>query len=345
MPDRELIDRLAAGVEEAFERVIPRDSRCAILNFPIFPNPGDAAIWLGQLAILDRLRVATVYECEWRTYSPRALENALDDQTIILLNGGGNFGDLYIPGGQQSVRERVLEEFCGHRMVQLPQSIHFEQRENLVRVKRLVERHGAFTLFVREEQSFRRAKSAFDVPVVLCPDSAFALSVDTGLARSPDRELVWLARNDKEKTFTSPTPNEGLLVVDWVADDLPSEETARVAAASNQALLHRMIKDESVKVSDWRALAATFEPLARDRVARALSTLRRGRVIVTERLHGHILAFLLGLPHIVLDNSYGKTKSLYDTWTSLSRTARFAGSAEEALAMAREEAARTRGAS
>jgi exopolysaccharide biosynthesis predicted pyruvyltransferase EpsI len=341
MPDRELIDRLAAGVEEAFERVIPRDSRCAILNFPIFPNPGDAAIWLGQLAILDRLRVATVYECEWRTYSPRALENALDDQTTILLNGGGNFGDLYIPGGQQSVRERVLEEFRGHRVVQLPQSIHFQQRESLLRVKRLVERHGAFTLLVREQQSFQRAKSTFDVPVMLCPDGAFALGVDTGVARLPDRELVWLARNDKEKMFTSPAPEDGLLVVDWGADDIPSEETARAAAASNVALLHRMMKDESVKDTDWRALSATFETLARDRVTRALSTLRRGRVIVTERMHGHILALLLGLPHIVLDNSYGKTKSLYDTWTSLSRTARFAGSAEEALMMAWEQVAET----
>ena len=337
VPDRELIGRLTAEIEEVFGRVIARGSRCAVLNYPNFANPGDAAIWLGQRAVLDHLGVSIIYECEWRTYSARALENALDDKTTILLNGGGNFGDLYLPG----VRERVLEEFRGHRVVQLPQSIHFQQRENLLRVKQLVERHGAFTLLVREQQSLQRAKSTFDVPVMLCPDGAFALGVDTGLARLPDRELVWLARNDKEKMFTSPAPEDGLLVVDWTADDIPSEDTARAAAASNQALLHRMMKNESVKDTDWRALSATFETLARDRVTRALSTLRRGRVIVTERMHGHILALLLGLPHIVLDNSYGKTKSLYDTWTSQSRTARFAGFAEQALTMAWEQAAET----
>jgi exopolysaccharide biosynthesis predicted pyruvyltransferase EpsI len=330
-PHRELVDRLERTILDAFASVVPRGSRCAFLNFPNIANPGDAAIWLGQRAILSRLDVLIVYECEWRTYSPRALEAVLDDDTTILLNGGGNFGDLY-SAGQQSVRERVLEEFRGQRVVQLPQSIHFDDKENALRVKRLVESHGNFTLLVREQQSRLYAESAFDVPVVLCPDAAFAVQLEATPA-PPDCDVIWIARTDKEQRFRAPEPRDGLVVTDWGTEDAADEAVVE----RNRALLRRP--------TDWRELAATFEPLARARVAGAVSTLSRGRAIVTERLHGHIFALLLGLPHVVLDNSYGKTRSVYETWTSASGIARLAGSAEEALALARDDSQLARSAS
>jgi exopolysaccharide biosynthesis predicted pyruvyltransferase EpsI len=43
--------------------------------------------------------------------------------------------------------------------------------------------------------------------------------------------------------------------------------------------------------------------------------LSRGRVVITDRLHGHILCLLLGLPHVLLDNSIGKLSAYFETWT------------------------------
>jgi pyruvyl transferase EpsO len=37
--------------------------------------------------------------------------------------------------------------------------------------------------------------------------------------------------------------------------------------------------------------------------------------VVTDRLHAHILCLLLGIPHAVLDNSYGKLTRFLDAWT------------------------------
>jgi len=37
--------------------------------------------------------------------------------------------------------------------------------------------------------------------------------------------------------------------------------------------------------------------------------------IVTNRLHGHILCVLLGIPHVFLPNSYYKNEAFYSTWT------------------------------
>ena len=70
-------------------------------------------------------------------FSPLALREAIGDGPV-LLNGGGNFGDLY--AGQQQLRERVLAECRSNPVVQLSQSIHFEDPTNLDRVRQLVAR-------------------------------------------------------------------------------------------------------------------------------------------------------------------------------------------------------------
>ena len=62
--------------------------------------------------------------------------------------------------------------------------------------------------------------------------------------------------------------------------------------------------------------------------------LSKGRAVITDRLHAHILCVLLGIPHVVLDNSYGKVRSFYDTWTSDCDLAYWSDSAAEALTIA-----------
>jgi hypothetical protein len=84
-----------------------------------------------------------------------------------------------------------------------------------------------------------------------------------------------------------------------------------------------------------RLLAPTFDPLAERWVDRGCAILARGRVVVTDRLHGHLLALLQDIPHVVLDNSYGKLRSVYDTWTHASPVAHWAESPDEALTTAR----------
>ena len=42
---------------------------------------------------------------------------------------------------------------------------------------------------------------------------------------------------------------------------------------------------------------------------------KKHRLIITNRLHGHILCVLMGIPHVFLANSYHKNESFYQTWT------------------------------
>ena len=80
---------------------------------------------------------------------------------------------------------------------------------------------------------------------------------------------------------------------------------------------------------------ALYDFLARRRVENGLRLLSQAKVVVTDRLHGHILSLLLGIPHVVLANTNGKVRSLYDTWTRECTFTRWADSLSEALDTAR----------
>ncbi|KAK7091508.1 hypothetical protein V1264_009178 [Littorina saxatilis] len=61
-----------------------------------------------------------------------------------------------------------------------------------------------------------------------------------------------------------------------------------------------------------------------------LAILQQGRVLVTDRLHGHILSVLLDIPHVLLDNCHQKLSSFHNTWTRGLKNCRLADNAEDA---------------
>jgi exopolysaccharide biosynthesis predicted pyruvyltransferase EpsI len=46
-----------------------------------------------------------------------------------------------------------------------------------------------------------------------------------------------------------------------------------------------------------------------------IEQLKNYRLIITNRLHGHILCVILKIPHVFLANSYYKNQAFYETWT------------------------------
>lgn len=336
IPDLDLVRRLSGEIDRIFAGLIPVGARVALINFPNHPNAGDAALWLGELAALQRAGAHILYRASWASYRRDDLARVLRPGDLILLHAGGNFGDLYLHN-QAVTRMRVLEDFPAHRTIQLPQSIWFENETNLAPLKQLCEAHRDFTLLVRERQSLDLAHRYFKVPTALCPDMAFALDA-MPRAAAPEADILWLARGDKESSgYTAPRGEKDVEVVDWlgpVHPEPPMTRAWRWAAAVNRRL-HAASQRGRDAAWQRRILAATFEPMARHWTTRGCRILARGRVVVTDRLHGHILALLQGIPHVALDNTYGKLRTIVDTWTHEARTVHWAHCAAEALQLAR----------
>ena len=108
-------------------------------------------------------------------------------------------------------------------------------------------------------------------------------------------------------------------------------ERERRALRVNHAQLAFVKGDERRAHRRAKPLSVTFEPLASAWVRRGVEIISSARVIVTDRLHAHVFAILLGIPHVVLDNRYGKIRSTFETWTAESGLAAWADDAADAL--------------
>ncbi len=258
-------------------------SRYALVDFPDHANVGDSAIWLGELAMLRHITGHDpCYVSTWHDFDLDAFRDACPDG-ILFLHGGGNLGDIW--PHHQRFREDILARVRDRPVVQLPQSIHFREPSEVDRFAALVADHPDFVLYLRDTRSLNFAREHLACPSHLAPDSAYALGEQSRGA--PQCDVLMLMRTDDERQGYELLPADLATVVDWLEDDADLPVGVDAKAREAQAV---------------------------DRVDRGLRLLAQGRVVVTDRLHGHILADLLGIPHVVLDNDYGKIAAYLDAW-------------------------------
>lgn len=326
MPDgpetsRACTTRLQGRIDESLAPLLS-DGPVALVDYPDHANVGDSAIWLGETAWLRARDLTPAYVSTIRAHDHGALAAAVPAGTI-LLHGGGNFGTLW--KAHQDFRLAMLERFPNRPVVQLPQSIFFDDAAAIAACARAIERHGKFTLCVRDEPSLEFARRHFPCETLLVPDMAFAIGP---LARQPAAaDIFCLLRTDHEKTG----PHESRLgppraiTGDWLEDDR--------GALRRTAIGTRLL---TLTNPPNMARVRHYERQALSRLRRGVAQLSQGRVVITDRLHGHILSTLLGIPHVALDNSYRKIGNFIDAWTGRVDILRTATSLDEAAAEAAE---------
>ncbi|WP_129665932.1 polysaccharide pyruvyl transferase family protein [Phytoactinopolyspora endophytica] len=346
-PDTQLIEKLRTTLDDALRDALGGASEVALVNFHNLSagwprwvgNPGDMAIWQAVHASLRRLNVRVAYQAAYNTLSIPALRRAVPFGPV-LITGGGDFGDLYTFGTPET-RERLLAELRGVPIIQLPIAVYFKDPANTARIQRIIAEHNNFTLMVRDQLSEQRARKHLDTDIRLTPDMAFALG-PLPRPTKPSIDLVWNAwrASDPEHVdHGSPPPGVASRTIEWASkvQDEPSvsmqDMIVRTAHIQLGTLLARW---PSLRGALWRPYAATFEPLCRASIRRGLRLESAGRVLVTNKLHGHIFALLAGIPHVVLDNSFGKVRGVYETWTSSSTLAHWVEDGDSARRRALE---------
>jgi len=332
-----LVETYSRELHDAFLPLIPRDRPVALVDFPDAINVGDHAIWLGEKALLKKLGIQPVYECSAKSYDRSAMARLVGDGTV-LMQGGGNFGDRY-PLYHQ-FRLQVLADFPRNKTILFPQTVSFLRRSHLLQTVSAFARHADVTLFARDVLSQHILNRYFGghASVKLATDMAFMLG-SLRRMRKPAYDFVWIARDDKE----SPAPQQARSVVGL-------SRVARLVlprfsdgAELNLRGIHRK---GDVLLTDWYSLfsksvaakaalkARPFDERSRVYLRRAMFMLSLGKLVITDRLHVHILCLLMKIPHIFLNNDYGKNWNFYETWTRESRLCRLARNAAEAWEMA-----------
>jgi exopolysaccharide biosynthesis predicted pyruvyltransferase EpsI len=308
-----LLNRLNSRIEELFVPLIVNKSQhICIIDPPWYPNVGDSAILLGELSFLKRkFPEAKLSFYDSRNYSSSA-DVFIEEATILLIHGGGNFGDTWPE--HQDLRMRVLERFPHKPIIQMPQSIYFRDEANVRATSAKIRMQSNFILFVRDLNSLDFARRFFECEVFLAPDMAFAMPAIT--RKSSTVDYLCLLRTDKEVaidheivTNTLRASGKSFEVCDWVAQ-------ARHFAARLDTRLNGLTRRYPAVTAPFLSSALSLrQHNARRRLLYGIELLSKGSIVVTDRLHAHILCCLLDIPHFVFDSLGGKISAFHATWT------------------------------
>ncbi|MFC4553892.1 polysaccharide pyruvyl transferase family protein [Georgenia faecalis] len=301
----------------------------ALLDAPRHRNLGDSLIWLGELQYLTSLGHEIVYTADIGRFFSDDIAR-LPADTVLVLHGGGNFGDLY--PAHDSFRRHIVEAHGDRRIVVMPQSIHYQDHETLRHAGAAYSRAADLTLLVRENRSLDIAKENFQgVDVRYCYDAALGAPIEDTKSSARDGILT-LARGDQEALPADLSLARTAGMRDW--EFTPLNSAAWKGAIAVGAAYKRL--PGMARRPFYRANLAALDYCLRLNVSAALHQFSGRSAVATNRLHAHILAALLGIPHAVADNSYGKVSSIYEEYTGAFSTAHLVDSLSEAVTTAND---------
>jgi exopolysaccharide biosynthesis predicted pyruvyltransferase EpsI len=275
-------------------------------------NKGDAAIWSGQSILLEILGIAQVYIAHGRgDYNATLMRQTLEEhggpgKTAILFHGGGNFGDIWYR--EQDMREVVVELFHDYRIRSFPQTYKFNDREKLAKTQGVYDKHPDLQLAARDTRSYMDLQKDFGGKhnIVLVPDVATMLITNRpqgGGNKMNNSDFVFLARTDKEGSQDH-----------WQEKDTIHELQHMINKNGEKV-------ETTLEIMDWvghspPGLAeADWDGQAWLHVNWAYDFLTQGALILSDRLHVHILSTLWGIDHIAIEEGeYAKMRAYHNTW-------------------------------
>lgn len=289
------------------------DNNYIFLDLPYYNNIGDVLIWQGTLDFLKQVPYKCLYATDCKNYN----KQKLNKETIILLQGGGNWGDLY--EDHQEFRKKVIQEFPQNKVIVLPQSIHYQDSNKLQTDIAFFKVYPNVTICTRDNQSFELASRCFpNNNVLLVPDMAFHLEASRFTTPNTihNNKTLYFKRKDDE--FNTKYRN---ICIPKEADvsDWPTFEHYPLKYLFIDILFgvpKRIIKNISPSFSH-RLMDYKRKWFFKDNLIKiGIIFLNQYKTIYTTRLHAMILGILLDKQIHVIDNSYGKNFSYYDTWLS-----------------------------
>lgn len=304
-------NQLADEIAVQLATIVDRDY--ILLGLPYYLNIGDLLIWQGELDFLKR----SPHRCLNRGihYSDRSKTTS---DTLVLLQGGGNFGDLWRE--IQEERLEIIEEYKSNPILIFPVTCYYQSESIMRSDAEAMSRHSKLTICARDRESYNTLKANFSNNILLVPDMAFCIDQSEWKVGPARKRTLFLKRTDKELAGTSPFETDGntthVDVRDWPSierDPLCWLVYIQIRRISGLARRVKWLIGFSMfvrKLGDWY-----YQGYCRNKLIReGVSFVNNYETIYTTRLHVAILSILLKKPVTLIDNSYGKNRNYYETW-------------------------------
>ena len=283
------------------------DNDYIYLDLPYYSNIGDTLIWEGTLEFLKQIPQKCLYTSSYETYSPQII----DTNTIILLQGGGNWGNLYPK--HHEFRKRIIEEYPHNRIIILPQTIYYPNTEALEKDSFFFNQHPNVIICTRDNASYQLLKTHFQKNLILLiPDMAFFLSVPN-VKTKKNGQILFLKRKDKELSSHTHIPTTlNVDTHDWptMENDFWKIRIVNILFGILKTIVAPFNSQLSKRIKDFK-----YNYFIRKHYIKIGTTfIDKYDTVYTTRLHGMILSILLDKYIYIMDNSYGKNFSFYHTW-------------------------------
>lgn len=256
-----------------------------IIGTEDFGNIGDHEIARAMLAFLNE-------HCEGKKikeitagmypYLRTALLRSISENALIVMPGGGNFGDVYPVA--QGIREDVIKTWKSNPKIVFPQTIHFTDsdigRQYLDEAKNIYAADHRVVLVLRERCSYEFAREQFGCRCILVPD--IVLSQDQTVPTHRDNKILLVLRSDREKI-----------------SDLETERINVLQNSFLQKLDHQL--DRNIPL-EYREQTVKW----------VLEQYRHASLVITDRLHGMVFAAVTGTPCVALPSYDHKIPGTYE---------------------------------
>ncbi|EOY5686654.1 polysaccharide pyruvyl transferase family protein [Vibrio cholerae] len=279
------------------------------LDVPCYHNLGDMLIYLGAKKFLTDNGVNILYQASALSYDFDKIEKIIkyNPDAVILLQGGGNFGDLYPEA--QDYRLEVIKRFKENKIIILPQTIWYEDERNIESHALILNQANDLKIYTRDSRSFELAKR-IGLKAELCPDTAHWLWSSSKINLFSDIKInnkyksILIHRTDGELQDSIINKDEYQLVTDWPVIESKFDKLAEKLVRYQQKRLPFL---NGIFMRLWYFHMISF---CRKGVRLIISS----EEITTSRLHGFILANILEKNAEVIDNSYGKNYAYIKQW-------------------------------
>lgn len=279
------LNYMQASVNDALLQQIKGHNNVYIFLGCDYPNLGDYAITIAQKEILMKIypnHQVHVIPID-QTYSGLKTVLTYDNPNDVITSiGGGNMGELYY--GYERKREFIIRMTKDYSVISFPQTISYSDsllgRLGLNRSRAIYNSHPNLILLAREEKSYEQMKRLYPrCKVLLTPDVVMTLN---RYRPSKRKGCVMSIRNDKESILSK---NDKQQVFRFATKHFTSVEEIDTCP------------------DRYTNLSGAFTSL--------LSHYANAELLITDRLHGMIFAYITGTPAIVLPNSNGKIVNSY----------------------------------
>lgn len=258
-----------------------------IIGTPIHGNLGDQAIIYSEGKFFEDFysnkKIIEIESSLARTKT-KFLKKIIKNN-VIFVHGGGFLGNIWL--NEEIMFRNIIKEFKENTIIVLPQTVFFssdhDSLEELKKSQDIYKSHDKLYICCRERYSYEFMKKKFNkCNVILMPD--IVLYNHYFEFNSNRHDALFCIRHDKEKIDYSFNEIESLLK----KHELLIDYTDTVI---NKNIYHFNRNKE-------------FE--------KKLQQISNYKIMITDRLHGMVFAFLTKTPCIVFENSSYKVKGLYE---------------------------------